>query len=144
MQVTELLSEDHRAVNELLVHIERAEDEESRRVLVERLADELEVHARLEEEIFYPAARAVSRRIDDAEAAHAHVRALVERVRDPAGAADARLRRQLKQAVLAHAAEEEAGIFLDAGRLGREALEQLGRQAAERRRELTGGVRRAA
>jgi len=48
-----------------------------RRDLLQRIVDELDVHARAEEEVFYPAVRPTSRRIDDAVAAHAHLRRIV-------------------------------------------------------------------
>src|SRR5215207_5218685 len=56
----ELLTEDHRRVDELFEEYESAKDEaedEAKEELVARICLELTVHATVEEEIFYPAAR---------------------------------------------------------------------------------------
>lgn len=137
MRITDLITQDHHTVHQLFLELERTRGG-ARRGLLERLVNELEVHAQAEEDVFYPAVRAVSRRVDDAEAAHAHLRALV----DAAASLDASSPdfaagvRQLKQAVLNHAAEEEAGMFLEAFRLGHAELERLGGMMMERKDAL--------
>ena len=79
MLVTDLIAQDHRTFQQLFFDLENARSND--REVLERLIDELDVHARAEEAVFYPAVREVSRRTDDAEAGHEHMRTLVEAVR---------------------------------------------------------------
>jgi hypothetical protein len=148
MRATDLIAQDHRTVHDMFLEFEALAptDGQARRDLVDRIADELEVHAQMEEEIFYPAVREVSRRIDDAEAGHQHLRSVIGEAqgREPASEEFTAGVRRIKQVVLAHVAEEEQGIFLDAERLGADALEQLGARMEERKQELGRAVDRAA
>jgi hemerythrin superfamily protein len=144
MLVTDLIANDHRAFQQLF--FELAEARTPARELLERLVQELDVHAQAEEAVFYPAVREVSRRIDDAEAGHEHMRELIETtLAAPLGSREfAEALLQLKQTVLNHAMEEETGIFVDAARLGLEKLEALGAMLEEQKRALRVSGRRAA
>jgi hemerythrin superfamily protein len=148
MRATELLARDHRAVRDLFLQFERTplEDGSSRQDLFDRIVDELDAHAAAEEEVFYPAVREASRRIDDAEAGHAHLRKVIAKIRecDPASTDFTAGVRLVKRIVLAHVMEEEGGVFLDAERMGTPALERLGAQLAERKEALARSGRRAA
>lgn len=53
----DLLREDHTKVKELFRQFEQAEDEATKKGIVDAALIELEVHAQLEEETFYPAVR---------------------------------------------------------------------------------------
>ncbi len=55
MNATELLKKQHDQVKQLFQEFERAEDEESKRLAFEQLADDLAAHATIEERLFYPA-----------------------------------------------------------------------------------------
>jgi hemerythrin superfamily protein len=140
MRATDLLREDHRRVHDMLLRFEALPPGETggRQALLQRIVQELDVHATIEEETFYPAVRAASRRIDDAEAGHAHLRRVIAEVEasEPASDGFAGGVRLIKQIVLAHVMEEEGGIFLDAERLGGETLEQLGTQLEQRKQAL--------
>ena len=144
MLVTDLIAQDHRKFQQLFVELEDARPDA--RDVLERLVQELDLHARAEEAVFYPAVREVSRRIDDAEAGHEHMRTLVEAVRAaaPGSREFAQSVLQLKQTVLNHAMEEEAGIFMDAARLGLDKLEALGAAMDREKRALQGSRQRAA
>jgi hemerythrin superfamily protein len=148
MRVTELLAQDHRTVHEMFLELEGlpARDVAGRRALLNRIVDELEVHAQAEEATFYPAVRATSRRIDDAEAGHAHLRAVIAEVQrcDPGGDDFPDAVRLVKRIVLGHVLEEESGIFLDAERMGAAELERLGAAFQQHKQALTEGGRRAA
>ena len=148
MRATELLARDHRAVRDLFLQFERTplDDGPSRQDLFDRIIDELDVHAKAEEEVFYPAVRQASRRIDDAEAGHEHLRAAIREVKTYEAASSEFTAgvRMVKRIVLAHVMEEEGGIFLDAERMGTPALERIGAQLAERKEALARSVRRAA
>lgn len=143
MQAIEMLKQDHARVHELFDELERSAPQQ-RQELLDRIADELEIHAQLEEEIFYAAASEVTRRTDDLRAGHEQVRTLVERAEglDPHGADFMSALRALKGCVLSHVAEEEGSAFLEAARLGPAALDRLGQQMAERRETLASSVQR--
>jgi len=86
--------------------------------------------------VFYPAVRAASRRIDDAEAGHEYLRSAIAAFRAlDVECADFTLGvRLIKEIVLSHVLEEESGILMDAQRLGGDELERLGVAMQERRR----------
>ncbi len=148
MLVTDLIAQDHRTIQRLFFELEEARP--PAREPLERLMAELDVHARAEEAVFYTAVREASRRIDDAEAGHEHMRGLMEAVAaaEPGSPDFARTLLQLKQTVLNHAMEEEAGVFMDAQRLGLAKLEELGTAMEQEKQTLRDamprGGRRAA
>jgi hemerythrin superfamily protein len=147
MRVTDLIAQDHRRVGEMFLELERMDaGDGERRALLDRIVDELDVHARAEEDVFYPAVRAASRRIDDAEAGHEHLRHVIAAFQSlHVEAADFMLGvRQIKSIVLSHVLEEESGVFMDAQRLGGEELERLGVAMQERKNALTRARKRAA
>jgi hemerythrin superfamily protein len=148
MLVTELIARDHRAVHDLFLELDAMSpaDAEARRALFSRIVGELQLHSRAEEEVVYPAVRAASRRIDDAEAGHQHLRNVISEVEvlDADSAEFAAGVRLVQHIVLNHVMEEESGIFLDAERMGGEELERLGEAFAQRKAALTDEGRRAA
>jgi hemerythrin superfamily protein len=146
MLVTDVIVRDHRIVQALFFEVQTAPS--GSREPLNRLLMELDVHAQVEEAVVYPALRDVSRRIDDAEAAHEHVRTLMAAVQrqEPGSPEFLAMLLQFKQAVLNHAMEEEAGMFMDAQRLGLERLEELGAAMEQQKQQLmaAGDRRRAA
>jgi hemerythrin superfamily protein len=56
--ITDLLREDHKKVKGLFEEFEQADDAKAKQRIVETALAELEVHAKLEEELIYPAIRA--------------------------------------------------------------------------------------
>jgi hemerythrin superfamily protein len=148
MMATELLTRDHRIVHDLFMQLEwtSVDDVPTRQQLFERIVEELDVHARVEEELFYPAVRAASRRIDDAEAGHQHLRRVISDVmgHQPGSSEFTAGVRLVKQIVFAHVMEEESGVFMDAARLGPQELERLGAALTERKETLARSPRRAA
>lgn len=52
---THVLAADHRTVEELFEKYEGASGTERKRAIAERICNELKIHAKIEEEIFYPA-----------------------------------------------------------------------------------------
>ncbi len=138
MRITELLAQDHRAVHEMFLELEGLPEGSGRRSLFDRIVEELDLHARAEEAVFYPAVRAASRRVDDAEAGHEHLRSVIAQVQraDPASPDFSLMVRLVQRIVLGHVMEEESGIFLDAGRMGAETLERLGAEFQARKEAL--------
>jgi hemerythrin superfamily protein len=146
MRVTDLITRDHNLVHRLFLSLERAEGASAQRELLDQIFEELDAHASAEEEIVYPALRPLSRRIDDAEAAHEHVRMLIAALEGEEPGTEEFMARvlQLKQSVLSHAAEEENGILLEAGRLSPEELERLGAAMEQAEMSAKAGRREAA
>src|SRR5437667_107439 len=69
----EMLRDDHRRVHELFQEFDATTDEHDKKQLAETALLELQIHAALEEELFYPAARAVCENdalLDRAEEEH--------------------------------------------------------------------------
>lgn len=83
--VLHLLSEDHKKVIDMFDEFEQMKkkgdtDDEAKQILVESACAELTIHAQVEEEIFYPAARdAIDDMdlLDEAEVEHASARQLM-------------------------------------------------------------------
>src|SRR5262249_2715972 len=68
MKATDFLKQQHREVEKLFAQVGKTEGADERRDLVEEIRSKLEVHTRIEEEIFYPAYRdgADTRKAEDA------------------------------------------------------------------------------
>jgi hypothetical protein len=113
-----------------------------RRALVDAACLALEVHACLEEELFYPAMHALDGDADEVEARvpeHDRMRELIARLRatspDDPGFDDDFM--ALMREVIHHVAEEETVMLPDAERrLGAERLDEIGGQMARRRLAL--------
>ena len=78
-----LLKADHQAVQKLFDQYEKTRSDDRKATLAEQICEELTVHARIEEEIFYPAAREVLRDedlIDEATVEHAGAKDLIAQI----------------------------------------------------------------
>jgi hemerythrin superfamily protein len=133
--VTELLMQDHRTVEDLFSEYEQDEDAN----VLDQICRALEVHTTVEEEVVYPRLAALDAELErEAQKEHAQAKDLIAQIRagDPDAAA---LAHQLKQAVEHHVQEEETTLFpLMQRELGAE-LEQLGREASSRKEQLLAG-----
>ena len=144
MRVTDLIAEDHRTIRKLFFEARAARS--PGRDVRQRLLDDLDVHARAEEEVFYAAMRQLSRRVDDAEHGHEHMRTVM----DALAAAELGSREftqallQLEQVVVNHVVEEEGGLLMEAQRLDEAQLEALGTAMEKRKRALRESPRRQA
>src|SRR5204862_5323902 len=85
MDATELLKEDHDTVRDLLKKYEAAGDRayQTKKGLFEEIKDELEIHSKIEEKIFYPAVKKLRSAdaeeiVDEAIEEHAIVKRLLE------------------------------------------------------------------
>jgi hemerythrin superfamily protein len=144
MRATELLKSDHDTVNQMLSELEAVSpsDGDARQRLVDKIADALDVHTALEEELFYPALERVSGRVATAHAQHEEIERLLDDLagRQPNSRHWARSLTALKQAILRHVAAEEDLLFIDAERLGVAELERLGEAIRQRREALTKSI----
>lgn len=112
--VTTLLEADHREVEDLFAKAESTNGAAKQQV-VAKLADELTIHAEVEEQIVYPAMReaGLDDLIDEAESEHRKVKELVARLKTldaSSGEVDAVLA-ELKRDVEHHVHEEESEAF---------------------------------
>jgi hemerythrin-like domain-containing protein len=83
-----MLKEDHQRVKKAFKQAEKLHEQEAHdelQALVEQTCAEVEVHARLEEELFYPAAREAVKDedlIEEAEVEHGSAKALIAQLRE--------------------------------------------------------------
>jgi len=139
-----LLTDDHAEVAELFEEYEELVDEdapdEDRQALAERICAMLTMHATVEEEIFYPAAREAlddQRILDQAEVEHATAKDLIEQIQsmDPDDELyDAKVK-VLGEYVTHHVQEEEGEIFPQCQTAEMD-LDQLGEEIGARKEEL--------
>ncbi len=138
------LKEDHKRVKKAYRDFQKLDaeaDPESCEALVHQVLDDLSVHAAIEEELFYPAARgaiAEESLVDEAEVEHESVHALIEQLRGMTPQDDKYVARftVLCEYVLHHVKEEEGEMFplLEKARLDWEALAA---EMSARRQALT-------
>ena len=136
MNAFELLKNDHRKVSQLMQEIEPLGKDQAdrRRQLFTALKQELEVHAHIEESIFYPLLEREAQTKEIAAAAvheHQQVKDLLARLEQtPANGDDWQsLLLELRQNVEHHVGEEENEMFPQALELlGEQQLDNLGTQ----------------
>lgn len=135
-----LLRDDHRKVQRLFGQFDKARSDVRKSALAAQICAELKVHARIEEEILYPAAREVLRDgdlIDEAAVEHASAKELIaqiERSRPGEELFDAKLI-VLGEYVRHHVKEEQNELFPKLRRT-RLDLSELGRALAARKKAL--------
>ena len=111
----DLLDADHKLVKNMFIEYDALCEDEAPAAARQALT----IHARIEEEIFYPAVRKAlddEELIDDALAEHADAKALIAQIldMDPASADyDARVK-ELAKAIDEHVLEEREDIFVQA------------------------------
>ena len=68
MDAITLLKQDHKAVKSLFSQFDKAGDDafQKKRAIVDKIIEELSIHAAIEEQHFYPAARAAVEEAEDA------------------------------------------------------------------------------
>jgi hemerythrin-like domain-containing protein len=118
-EIFEMLKEDHQRVKKAFKAAQKLdpeEDSEELQALVEETCMDIEIHARLEEELFYPAAREALKEqdlIEEAEVEHGSAKALIAQLRelspdDPKYAATFKV---LGEYIKHHVKEEETELF---------------------------------
>ena len=136
-----LLKEDHRAVEALFKEFEEAKGEGRKEKLARRICLELSVHAKIEEEIFYPACEG---KIDDdllkeAFVEHDAAKLLIAEIEAANGQDDSFFDAKvqvLSEQIEHHVDEEEKELFPKVRKADLD-LETLGEQLALRKSELT-------
>jgi hemerythrin superfamily protein len=134
MNITEIISMDHRKVDTLFMEIEKTDDPQKLQEFFGQLYKDLSVHAEAEEQIVYPAVRSYysdTQELYDEQAEMkqmlAHIKALNPSSSDFKGQIQ-----QLKAAVQAHVKEEENDMFPQIRRnLSEAQMEQMATQFKE-------------
>lgn len=113
-----------------------------KQALAETICDALEIHATLEEEIFYPTLRQLGLggyALGKSEPEHDEMRAVIGKIRaaDPSTTRYDQLVAELMRDVIKHVADEETVLLPDAERmLSASRLDELGVQMTKRRAQL--------
>ena len=139
-----LLKADHDEVEALFAQYEKQKKRNGgqRSELIGKICTALTVHAQIEEEIFYPAARDAfdedgDELLDEAEVEHSSIKSLVEQleaIMPTDELCDAKVK-VLSEYVKHHVKEEEGGIFPKVKKTDLD-LDALGTELAERKAEL--------
>ena len=135
-----LLRADHKKVSELYAQYESTRSPAKKKALVATICLELSVHARVEEEIFYPAVKAALKdkeMIPEAQVEHASLKELIAQVKDrePDGEMfDAKIK-VMSEYTKHHVKEEQNEIFPAAKKTRLDMLD-LGARIAARKEEL--------
>lgn len=141
---TTLLAEDHKAVKKLFRDFEKLRKDEGapgdQQALVKQICTELAIHARIEEELFYPALREALKEadlLDEAAEEHAGIRNLVEELKtmQPGDGHYAAKITVLSEYVDHHVKEEQDQLFPQARKAGLD-KNDLGERLMHRKQEL--------
>jgi hemerythrin-like domain-containing protein len=146
-----LLKEDHEKVRELLGQLEETTDRgaSKREALLSKIEQELKIHTKIEEEIFYPAFRDAAEKQEDKklyyEAVEEHhvVDLVLPEIKEtePDSEEFGAKAKVLKDLVEHHAEEEEKEMFPRARKLmGREELLRLGEELARAKESMMGAA----
>jgi len=135
-----LLRADHKHVSELFEQYESTRSSAKKKTLVAAICRELDIHAQIEEEIFYPAVKAALKDkelVPEAQVEHQSIKDLVAQVedREPDGEMFDATIKVLSEYVKHHVKEEQNEIFVRAKKT-RLDMQQLGEQLAARKQVL--------
>jgi hemerythrin superfamily protein len=139
----QLLTADHQKVAKIFGEFKKIKDKENsdaKQSLVKTACEELTIHAKVEEEIFYPALRAAMKDedlIDEAEVEHTSMKQLIsdlESMQPDDDLYDAKVT-VLSEYVKHHVKEEQGEIFPKAKKTNLD-MAQLGQEIADRKRVL--------
>jgi len=140
----EILKQDHTKVKELFRKFSETGDGalKTRQRLAEQIFDELELHTRVEEEIFYPAVRKAAddegaELLDEAEEEHHVVDLIIAELKqiDPSHEHYAAKMTVLCENVEHHIKEEEEEMLPDAEKRIGDQMETLGQQILEMKKD---------
>jgi hemerythrin superfamily protein len=138
-----LLKADHDEVEGLFAQYEKQKKKNGAKAdLIDKICTALTIHAQIEEEIFYPAAREALEDdyvelLDEAEVEHSSIKSLVEQLESmnpDDELCDAKVK-VLSEYVKHHVKEEEGELFPKLKKTDVD-LEELGTELSERKNEL--------
>ena len=139
-----LLKADHQRVKDLFAQYESADNRETKRTLAEQVFTELEMHAQLEENVFYPAVNEETDEgpelVKESLSEHETVKHLIQELRGMAhdtDAFDAKFQELIRN-VEHHVEEEESEMFPLAEEEMEEELTELKDEMQELKADLQG------
>lgn len=136
-----LLKADHEKVSELFSEYEKTDSKTKKKSLVDEICTELTVHAQIEEEIFYPAVKAVLKDdciVVEGAVEHLGIKNLIDQLEgiEPGGDVyDAKVK-VLSEYVEHHVEEEQSDMFPKAKKAPSLDLVELGDRMAARKADL--------
>ena len=132
MNITEIISMDHRKVDTIFMEIEKTEDPQKLQEFFGQLYKDLSVHAEAEEQIVYPAVRSYfsdTQALYDEQAEMKQMLAQIKALNPSSSSGFKAQIQQLKVAVQAHVKEEENDMFPQIRRnLSEAQMEQMATQ----------------
>lgn len=139
--ITNMIRADHTHVLSTFHQYEIDTSPQTKKALVDTACVALEIHAQLEEEIFYPAMRAFAADVPMVEKSipeHNEMRRLIAQLRrmEPTAPTYDGTFLELMRDVMHHVADEETSLLPDAERLLADRLGELGAQMTKRRLQL--------
>jgi len=116
MDALQLLRQDHQAVKDLFEQVDGAEDGKQRKRIFDQIDTQLNIHAHIEETVFYPEMRKIEElkeMVEEALQEHQEVKTLLEEIEglDPEGEEFSASLEELIENVEHHVAEEEDEMF---------------------------------
>ena len=136
-----LLRADHAKVTELFSRFEKARDDAKKQSLAAEICNELTIHTKIEEEIFYPTVRGVLTRdtdlLDEADVEHASAKELIAQI-EAGGPDDDKWTAKvvvLSEYIKHHVKEEQNEMFPKVRKTKLD-LRELGNRLAMRKAQL--------
>jgi len=136
----QLIKQDHKKVASLFQKYQKAKGQEAKRRIADQAMEQLEIHTKLEEEIFYPAAKPEiedSELISEALSEHTTVKGLIEELRSMESEDENFDEKwnELVENVQHHVQEEESELLPEVEDSNLD-LAECGEEMAERKEEL--------
>ncbi len=136
MDPFQILSKDHRAVEHIFEKIEKTDNREAeqREQMFQKVRQELELHAQIEEKVFYPELKrfdGTKKLVSEALEEHAEIEQMLQEIGSLSAEDDqwSEMINELKMAVGHHVREEEDQIFPAARReLDQSRIDEIGRR----------------
>ena len=143
MNPIEMIKDDHRRVEQLFEQFREERDRDQKQQIAQQIFDELDVHATLEEEMFYPTMRTAAdaqgkEMVAEAYEEHAQVKTMIQQLRgmDADDGQFTSMMRDLIKDVQHHVKEEEDEMLPQAQELLRDQLDRLGEDMTQRKQQL--------
>lgn len=151
MDPIKLLKDDHRAVKKMFRDYEKATDARTKQQIADKVFMELEVHAKIEEEIFYPAVREQAKSstkevVAEGIEEHHVMDVLISELRKLKPTQeefDAKFK-VLTENVEHHIEEEEQEMLPDAEKALKSDLEEIGQKMMDRKEKLMAAASKSA
>ncbi|HLG22238.1 MAG TPA: hemerythrin domain-containing protein [Candidatus Manganitrophaceae bacterium] len=138
MKATQILKKDHQKVKDLIKKLKTAK--RNQQELVNTIDQEVKIHSRCEEQIFYPAVRRFdSERVEESLREHQQVDSILEELKqlvEDGGETFKSKIEELEENILNHVEEEEGEMFPESERELKQDLQEMGTQIQELKEEL--------